>query len=282
MAMPTVLDSLREHLLGDELADRLERWLAAAEQKMKLAAAIDSAEPRVPSSSNVVSYDPDREPAGILGLILGIGLRKGRVIEYLDELPPSLGYEPLLVEAGWNRVAARGMAALALQRSRRRAVESKWRRQAVAAIRFLTRKRQVRAVRKRAELLIKISQTTTLETIFTEAGLDESEFLLLLRPVVEGRAANYQRIREIAALISPRLAVPRGPRMRVESAAHEFFLNPEIGLAPRRRRSHYRKRAAEYMSPLTAATRLEFGLSDFDPRPAQRRKARRRLISRPK
>jgi hypothetical protein len=125
MAMPTVLGSLREHLLGDELADRLERWLAAAEQKMKLAAAIDSAEPRVPPSSNVVSYDPDREPAGILGLILGIGLRKGRVIEYLDELPPSLGYEPLLVEAGWNRVAARGMAALALQRSRRRAVESK-------------------------------------------------------------------------------------------------------------------------------------------------------------
>ncbi len=128
--MPTVLDSLREHLLGDELADRLEQWLAtmAAKQKMKLAAAIDSAEARVPPSSNVVSHDPDREPAGILGLILGIGLRKGRVIEYLDELPPSPGYEPLLVEAGWNRVAARGMAALALQRSKRRAVESEWRR----------------------------------------------------------------------------------------------------------------------------------------------------------
>ena len=102
-----------------------------------------------------MSYHPDREPAGILGLILGIGLRRGRVIEYLHELPPSPGYEPLLVEAGWNRVAARGMAALALQRSKRRAVESEWRRQAVAAIRFLTRKRQVRAVRKRAELLIK-------------------------------------------------------------------------------------------------------------------------------
>jgi len=282
--MPTVLDSLREYLLGDELADRLEQCLAttAAEQKMKLAAAIDSAEPRVPPSSNVVSYDPDRELAGILGLVLGIGLRKGRVIEYLDELPPSPGYEPLLVEAGWNRVAARGMAALALQRSKRRAVESGWRRQAVAAIRFLTRKRQVRAVRKRAELLIEISQTTTLDTIFTEAGLDESEFLLSLRSVVEGRAADYQRIREIAALISPCLAVPRGPRIRVESAAHEFFLNPEIGLDPRRRRSNYRKRAAEYVSPLTAATRLEFDLPDFDPRPAQRRKARRRLISRPK
>ena len=49
--MPTVLDSLREHLLGDELADRLEQWLAT--KKMKLAAATDSAEPRVPPSSNV-------------------------------------------------------------------------------------------------------------------------------------------------------------------------------------------------------------------------------------
>ena len=278
--MPTVLDSLREHLLGDELADWLEQWLAAAEQKTKLAAAIDSAEPRVPPSSNVVSYDPDREPAGILGLILGIGLRKGGVIEFLDELPLSLGYEPLLIDAGWIPVAARGIAALALQRAKRRATESEWRRLAVAAIGFLSHKRQVRAVRKRAELLIKISQTTTVETIFAEAGLDESEFLLLLASVVEGRAANYQRLREIAALISPRLAVPRGPRIRVASAAHEFFLNPEIGLAPRRRRANYRKRAAEYVSPLTAATRLEFGLLDFDPRPAQRRKARRRLISR--
>jgi len=56
--MPTVLDSLREHLLGDELTDRLEQWLAtiAAEKKMKLAAAIDSAE----------AGDPDAHGAGLL------------------------------------------------------------------------------------------------------------------------------------------------------------------------------------------------------------------------
>jgi hypothetical protein len=274
--MPTVLDSLREHLLGDELADRLEQALAAmtAAQTAKLAT-IKSTESPVPQASNVVSGDPSREPMGFLGVVLGMGLKRGKVIEYLDELPPSPGYEPLLVDAGWNRVAARGMVALALQRSKRLATESKWRRQAVDAIRFLTRKRQVRAVRKRAELLIKAAQTTTVETIFSEARLEVSEFLFLLRSVVEGRSVDYQRIREIAALISPRLAVPRGPKVRIASVAHEFFLNPKMGLAPRRRPSAYRNRDAEYVSPLTAATRLEFGVPDFDPRPAQRRKARR-------
>lgn len=281
--MPTVLDCLREHLLGDELADRLGQALAAmtAAQTAKLAT-VKSTEPPVPQASNVVSGDPSREPTGFLGVILGMGLKRGKVIEYLDELPPSPGYEPLLVDAGWNCVAARGMAALALQRSEQLATESKWRRQAVDAIRFLTRKRQVRAVRKRAELLIKAAQTTTVETIFSEAKLDEGEFLFLLRSVVEGRTVDYQRIREIASLISPRLAVPRGPKVRIASVAHEFFLNPKMGLAPRRRPSAYRNRDAEYVSPLTAATCLEFDEPDFDPRPAQRRKARQRVNSAPK
>jgi hypothetical protein len=274
--MPTVLDFLRQNLLGDEVADQLERALAtmAAAQTVKLAAAMVSTEPQVPPSSDVASHDPNREPAGFLGVILGMGLKRGKVIEYLDELPPSPGYEPFLVDAGWSRVAARGMAALALQRSKRLATESEWRRQAINAIRFLTRKRQVRAIRNRAELLIKASQTTTVETIFSEARLDESEFLYLLRTVVEGRPVDYERIREIATLISARSAVPRGPRVRIASAAHEFFLNPEMGLAPQRRPSAYRNRDAEYVSPLTAATRLEFGAPEFDPRPAQRRKGR--------
>jgi hypothetical protein len=281
-ATTTVLDHLREHLLGDDLADRLEQALAAMTATETKLAAIKSIEPPVPQANNIVSCDSSREPMGFLGVILGMGLRRGKVIEYTDELPPSPGYVPLLVDAGWNRVAARGMAALALQRSKRLATESEWRRQAVNAIRFLARKRQMRAVRKRAELLIKAAQTTTVETIFSEAGLNESEFLSLLGAVIEGCPVDYQRIREIAALISPRLAVPRGPKVRIASAAHEFFLNPEMGLAPQRRPPAYQNRDAEYVSPLTAATRLEFGVPDFDPRPAQRRKARQRVNSAPK
>jgi hypothetical protein len=187
--MPTVLDSLREHLLGDELADRLEQCLAtmAAEQKMKLATAIDSAEARVPPSSNVVSHDPDREPAGILGLILGIGLRKGRVIEYLDELPPSPGYEPLLVEAGWNRVAARGMAALAVQHGRRRAEEAKRYRPVSDAIRFLGEQtRQRRAILRCAKVLRQAwLETSIIETVFDAAGHSETEFIRLLEAACE-------------------------------------------------------------------------------------------------
>jgi hypothetical protein len=282
--MPTVLDSLREHLLGDEIADRVEQALAAmsAAWTTKLATAVDRKEPPVPEASNVASGEPGREPMGILGVILGVGLKRGKVIEYLDELPPSPGYEPLLVDAGWSRVAARGVVALALQRGNRLATESKWRRQAVNAIRFLTRKRQVRAVRKRAELLVKASQTTTVETIFSEADLDDSEFLFLLSSVVEGRQVDYERIREIAALISPRLAVSRGPRVRIASAVHEFFLDPKIGLSPKRHPPGYQNRDAEYVNPLTAATRLEFGDPDFDSRPARRRTTRQRANSRPK
>jgi hypothetical protein len=48
------------------------------------------------------------------------------------------------------------------------------------------------------------------------------------------------------------------------SAAHEFLLNPEIDLSAARRPVAYQDRAAEYVDPLTAATRLEFGNTDFD------------------
>jgi len=132
-------------------------------------------------------------------------------------------------------------------------------------------------------LLIDVSQTTTtIETIFAEAGLNESEFLFLLKAALGGHEINHQRIMEIAAMISPHLVVPRGAKLRTGSAAHELFLNPDFGLAASSRRSAHRNHAGEYVSSVTAATRLEFGMPDFDPRPAQRRTKRPRKNSTPK
>lgn len=73
-------------------------------------------------------------------------------------------------------------------------------------------------------------------------------------------------------MISSHLSLPRGPKVSTASAAHEFLLNPEIELPRKWRPAAYRNRTAEYVNALTVATRVEFGLPDFDPRPAHRRR----------
>jgi hypothetical protein len=53
-------------------------------------------------------------------------------------------------------------------------------------------------------------------------------------------------------------------------------LQEDLGFTKKHRPLAYQNRAAEYVDPLTAATRLEFGDPDFDSRPAQRRTTRRK------
>jgi hypothetical protein len=48
----------------------------------------------------------------------------GAMIVRIAELPNSAGYEPYLMERGWNPIAARGMAALMVRHGNRRADES--------------------------------------------------------------------------------------------------------------------------------------------------------------
>jgi hypothetical protein len=268
--MPTVLDFLREHLLGDEIADRLEQTLAATTVAQT---AIRGIEPPVPRASNVVSGDSSREPTGFLGVILGMGLKRGKVIEYLDELPPSPGYGPLLVDAGWNRIAARGVATLAVQHGRRIEKEGQWQRRVFDAIHFLgERPRQRRAILSRARLLIEASEATTIvETIFYQAGLNEAKFLILLKQVIERRQTDHSRIMEIAAAVSAAVPTPRGAKVSACSAAHEFLFRQDLRLPIKRRAYLGRDRLEEYVDPRTEATRREFGRVHFDSRPARRR-----------
>ena len=80
-AVPTVLDSLRRHLLGDEATDRLElavdiltaRALGKSQQKIQ-----------VKGNSSSVSID----------------------IAELSK--PSRGYEPLLMKMGWDHLRRAG------------------------------------------------------------------------------------------------------------------------------------------------------------------------------
>jgi hypothetical protein len=55
----------------------------------------------------------------------------------LKDLPPSRGYEPLLIENGFNPIISRGLAHLWVHSGRRQASESGRRRPVFDAIRFL-------------------------------------------------------------------------------------------------------------------------------------------------
>jgi hypothetical protein len=279
--MPTVLDVLRTHLIGDDAAAKLEEGLTELKEAVARRSAMTAGAPtrRNRVTSNSASWDvppTDQLLANLkafAAVISGIGLAVGKVIQRVAQLPPSRGYEPLLIESGWHPLVARGMAKLAVRHGKRRAKESKRRRPVFDAIRFLgERKRQRRAILRRTELLLQAwKETSIIESCFDEIGLNETEFIRLLESVVEGREADCPRITEIAAMVSPRLFLLRGPKIGAASAAHEFILASDIEVSSRQRPDTYRRRSSEYVDALTEATRREFDVPDFDPRSARRR-----------
>jgi len=249
--IPTLVDHLEAYLKRPEVAERMQpAWTpiaACVEALQKLCAAVGSA------------------------------------IAHIAKQPPSKGYEPFLVERGVSVIAARGMAALLVRVGKRVARESSQQRPAYDAIRFLAKPgRQARSIFARAKLLLKIWQETSIiETAFSEAGLDEFEFIGLLKSVVEGgEEVDRKRIAEIAAALSPRLSIPYGPKVSAPSAAFEFARRELRPLSLKRQGSR-RTRFEEHVEALTEATRKEFGNCNFDSRPARRRLKRQRAANRP-
>jgi hypothetical protein len=184
-------------------------------------------------------------------------------------LPSSSGYEPLLIKHGFPFAIARMLSKLAVRHGRRRAKEAKRYRAVFAAIRFLgRRRRQTRAILTRARLLLKAcEETSIIHEIFDRAGVSEEEFLDLLRSAVEGRV-DSERISEIAAGLLPYLSSTHGPKVSAPSAAFEFILEG---------RDDFEK-SGPFCSDdaLAEATKREFGLEEFDGRPARRRLKSRR------
>jgi len=174
-AMPTVPDILRTHLLGDEAADRLEEALAALKARRQILVAPAPARPDFPWLT-VTQTD-----------------RPSPIIETLRT--PSPGYEPLLMAAGWNQLAARWMAKLAVRHGRPRADESKWQRRVLDAIRFLARrKRQRRAIFSRAKHLLQAqNESTMIGSIFGPTDIFEGEFIHLLKLAAEGQQVDCQQ-----------------------------------------------------------------------------------------
>jgi hypothetical protein len=202
----------------------------------------------------------------------------GQVFQEMAKLPPSRGYEPLLVECGCNRILARAMAALVVRRGRRQAKESKRHRDVFEAIRFLAEGvRQRRAILRRAKVILAAwEETSIIEEMFDATGVIETEFISLLKSAIEGQEIDCLRIMAIASVVAPGLSIARGPKVSAPSAAHQFLLEHASEWLKKRRRNSRRDRSEEGVDVVTAATRREFGVAHFDSRPACRRLERGR------
>jgi hypothetical protein len=202
----------------------------------------------------------------------------GAAILRVAESPPSPGYEPWLVEHGSNLIAARGLAGLTVRVGQRRAKEGERRREVFDAIRFLAKPgRQWRAIMPRVDIVLAAwEETSIIETIFDEAGLDDLEFIGLLKLVAEGDEIASGRLAEIAASLSRRLSGRRGPKPSAASAAHEYFLESVVPRMERPRAYTWNDLEGRCTDTVTEATRREFNDPDFDPRPAYRRMKSRR------
>jgi hypothetical protein len=196
----------------------------------------------------------------------------GSSLSRIAELPASRGYGPALVQNGIHPDLASGIAFLAVRIGRRLASESKRRRPVFDAIRFLAKPRQKRAILSRAKILLAAwNETSIIETVFDEIGLQETEFIKLLQAIVQGQTTDLNRLADICTTIAPSLSLDRGPKVSAPSATHKFILESGIELTEKRLAYARRDRTASNEDALTEATRLEFDTCNFDSRPSRRR-----------
>jgi hypothetical protein len=194
------------------------------------------------------------------------------LVKYVAALPPSPGYERYLVEGGVDPILARAMSRIVVRRGNRVAVESARLEEVVSAIRFLAKpgRRKQSIVDRVDVLLVALKETTVFEKITRDTGLELSDFMLSLKAVGEGREDVYHRLTKSAASVAPYLTMRRGPKVRPQSAAHEFFLEVLDKLG-KPGSFTWQDAKGEFTDPRTEATRREFGLSRFNPRPAHSR-----------
>jgi hypothetical protein len=140
--------------------------------------------------------------------------------------PPSRGYEPWLVAHNCNRLVARMMAALIVRRANGLAKDNVPRSKVIEALKLLADcQPQERAWRPRVTtLLVAWKETSIIETIFDDAGADVFEFIRQLEDAAKGQSHACDRLSAIAASVIPYVRTTRGPKVAVESYAHEFFL----------------------------------------------------------
>jgi hypothetical protein len=203
---------------------------------------------------------------------IGWGESFGRLVQFVASSPPSVGYEPLLCEGGCPRIIARAIAMLTVRIGRRRAKESKRWTEVFAAFRFLAKPhRRADAIARRAKILIAAWQETSIiETVLDKVGIDVSEFPSLLDEAARGVSYDHSRLQEIATRVVRSQSPPMGPKMTEPSISMEYCVR-HFPRHSKRPQAFGQKHRDDESDLFAEATRREFGLSQFDGRPARRR-----------
>jgi hypothetical protein len=187
--------------------------------------------------------------------------------------PESKGYARLFEVNAVDPIRAQKLASDAIQHGRRTVENNEWIAVAYDAVRFLASSHHRLSVRRHANLLLRVSQKTSIiPALFAKAGLNEDEFLFLLYRVVHTNGfVNFDRLRAIASQLQPFLSLPRGRKVTAASAAHEHVMRQGIvfRIVPPEWRTNWRGRGNEHVDALTLATRREFDDPTFQPRSAR-------------
>lgn len=220
--------------------------------------------------------DPHLEsPDGMFAAFLGLfhfAATIGELVVKIEETRPPSGYEPLLRKHGSNPISARGFAWLVRRRADRITAEQREMpavRDAVLALAKAPHKRAT--IQRKAVFLCKIYERSTLIEILCErAGLDSLEFVGVMRKAAAGNDVACQQLCNRAKELRQRCELPKGPKVRTESIAHEFLFQvlAEHQVKACCVRDNY---SEQFRDEISRATIDEYNNPNFDPRPALRR-----------
>ncbi len=196
-------------------------------------------------------------------------------IQKVKATPPSPGYEPLLISRGVDPVVARMSAFMIVRYGSRKARRSNDEDQVIpTALRNLSQPgRRARTIATSAAMLRDLPDIeNSLVAVFDGVGRadDGQRFLALLDRAATADPTVCRELAGIAQSVAGQLETRRGPRISVASASHQLALDFIWGLKQPIAYTFnaYKNR---FTDPVTLATMLEFGIADFDPRPAVRR-----------
>jgi hypothetical protein len=195
-------------------------------------------------------------------------VRMGRGLKY----PKDKGYAKFFVERGFDRNWAGMLAAKNVEEGRVRVATRRRGLELAQALRRLANPRlQKEAFLANAKIALEAMTASelTLGLFDKLPALDALSFVPALRFCLTGDLLDRPEIGRIAKVIYRCVAVSRGPKLTLASAAHEYFLESQsiFGSAA----FTWSDKDGDFTDRLTRATREEFDDWDFSPKSAWRR-----------
>jgi hypothetical protein len=195
-------------------------------------------------------------------------VRIGRGLKY----PKERGYAKFFAELGYDRNWAGLLAARIAEEGRVRVAT---RRKGVELVQALRRLANPRLDKEVFLANAKVALEAMTGTQLTRGLLDELpavealSFVPALRFCVGGDLSDRSEICRTAKAIYLRVAVSRGPKLTLASAAHEHFLESQSIFGSGA--FTWSDEEGDFTDRLTQATREEFDDQDFSPKSARRR-----------